>query len=160
MKIIVALLTSTFLISGAYAQSPDQSPGISPSAKAPSAAMVKADAKRDAKVEMHIKDLHAKLNINAAEESQWADVAKTMRENVNDLDQAIDKREALLHHATAIDDLNAYGDVAQAHADAVKKLSAVFTPLYAAMSDGQKKAADEVFGQHRRGGKNEPVAMK
>jgi protein CpxP len=83
-----------------------------------------------------------------------------MRDNAKDLDAAIDKREANIGAATAIDDLNAYADIAQAHADAVKKLSAAFSPLYAAMSDDQKKVADEVFAQRAHDGKKAPKAMK
>jgi protein CpxP len=143
MKTIIAVLASTFLISAAYAQS---SAPASHDASTP--AMMKADAKHDMKVEKHIKDLHAKLQITPAEESQWDDVAQTIRGNAIELDRAIDKRKAIAGNATAIDDLNAYGDIAQAHADGVKKLSAVFSKLYAAMPDDQKKLADEVFG-HR-----------
>lgn len=141
MKVIVAVLASTFLISGAYAQSPAPSSEASPN---------------EVKVERHIKSLHEKLKITPAEESQWADVAKTMRDNAKDLDKAIDKREANINNATAIDNLNAYGDIAQAHADAVKKLSAVFSPLYASMSDDQKKVADEVFAHRSHKGKHAP----
>lgn len=142
MKTIVAVLASTILISGAYAQSPVRSAGT-PSA--PDASNV--DAKRNLAVERHIKDLHAKLKITPAEESQWATVAKTMHENAIELDKAIDKREAIVNSATALDNLNAYGDVAQAHADDVKKLAAAFSPLYASMSDDQKKVADDIFAQ-------------
>jgi hypothetical protein len=71
-----------------------------------------------------------------------------MRENVKDLDRAIDKRAANAASATAIDDLNSYADIAQAHANGVKKLASVFSGLYNAMSDDQKKAADEVFSHH------------
>ncbi len=160
MKTIIAVLASTFLISGAYAQSPALSSGAPPSPNASPAAMMKSDAKRDMKVERHIKDLHAKLKITPAEESQWATVAKTMRDSAKELDIAIDKREAIINNATAIDDLNAYGDIAQAHADAVKKLSAVFSPLYTSMSDDQKKMADEVFAQRAHEGKKVSKAMK
>ena len=139
MKTLIAVLASTFLIGGAYAQSPAQSAGAPPSANASPAAMTKSDARRDMKVEKHIKDLRAKLKITPAEEPQWAAVAKTMSDNAKDIDTAIDKRESNRKAATAIDDLNAYADIAQAHADAVKKLSAAFSPLYAAMSDDQKK---------------------
>ncbi len=155
MKIIVAALASTFLISGALAQSPAAPPSPTASTHA-----MKADARRDMKVEQHIKELRAKLKITAAEETQWAAVAKTMRDNATTLDTAIDKREAIIHNATAIDDLNAYADIAQAHADAVKKLSAVFSPLYASMSDTQKKVADEVFAQRAHERKHEHRAMK
>jgi predicted component of type VI protein secretion system len=159
MKTIVAVLASTFLITGAYAQSPARSTGAPPSPDASTSAM-KSDAKRDMGVEKHIKDLHAKLKITPAEESQWTSVAQTMRDNAKELDKAIDKREAIVNNATAIDDLNAYGDIAQAHADGVKKLSTAFSPLYASMSDDQKKAADELFGHRMHEGKKISKATK
>jgi protein CpxP len=148
MKTIVAALTSALLISGAYAQSPGSPPAKPPSSDAPSAETAKPGAKRDMGVESHIKDLHAQLQITAAEETQWAAVAKAMRHSAIETDKAIDKREALVNSANAIDNLNAYGDIAQAHADGVKRLAAAFAPLYASMSDDQKKAADAVFA-HR-----------
>src|ERR1700736_3427448 len=141
MKAIVAVLVSTFVFGGAFAQTPDRSG----SPHASGSAMANPDAKRDAAVEKHIKDLHATLKITPAEESQWNEVAQTMRENAKELDRAIDKREAKGTGATAIDDLNAYADIAQAHANNVKKLASAFSRLYSAMSDDQKKAADEAF---------------
>ncbi|HTD11781.1 MAG TPA: Spy/CpxP family protein refolding chaperone [Steroidobacteraceae bacterium] len=153
MKTIITALTSAFLISGAYAQSPSSSAAAAPTAGAPTAAMTKADAKRDAGVENHIKDLHTQLQITSAQESQWAAVAKTMRDSAIETDKAIDKREALVKSASAVDNLNAYGDIAQAHADSVKKLAAVFAPLYASMSDDQKKVADSVFAHRAHEGK-------
>jgi protein CpxP len=71
-----------------------------------------------------------------------------MRENAKELDRAIDKRDTNVASATAIDDLNAYADIVQAHANSVKKLASAFSALYSAMSDAQKKEADEVFS-HR-----------
>ena|SRR5208282_2218874 len=135
MKTIIAVLAAMFLISGAFAQSPASSANAS-------------DAKHDMKVEKHLKELHAKLKITPAEETQWAAVAQTMRDSAKELEMAIDKREAIIDTATAIDNLNAYGDIAQAHTDSVKKLSAAFAPLYASMPDDQKMLADEVFA-HR-----------
>jgi periplasmic protein CpxP/Spy len=149
MKVIVAVLVSTFVFGGAVAQTPDQSG--SPHASSP--AMANADAKRAGAVEKHIKDLHATLKITPAEESQWNEVAETMRENAKDLDRAIDKREANVASATAIDDLNAYADIAQAHANSVKKLASAFSRLYSVMSDDQKKEADEVFSHRRHKGR-------
>lgn len=160
MKIIAAVLASTILIGGAYAQSPASSSAAPTSLNASPHAMMKSDANREMKVERHIKDLHAKLKITPAEETQWAAVAKAMHDNAVELDKAIDNREAIIDNATAIDDLNAYADIAQAHADAVKNLSTVFAPLYASMSDDQKKVADKVFAQGAHGGKNLHKAMK
>ena len=137
MKIIAAVLLSTFVFGSAIAQTAAQT-----------SAMATADTKRDAAVEKHIKDLHATLKITPAEETQWGDVAATMRENAKELDQAIDKRAANKATASAVDDLNAYADIAQAHANGVKKLAGAFSGLYSVMSDAQKKQADEVFS-HR-----------
>ncbi len=148
MKTIVAALTSAFLIGGAYAQSPSSPPGKAPSSGASTAAVAKSGAKGEMGVESHIKDLHAQLQITPAEETQWAAVAKAMRDSAIETDKAIDKREALVNSASAVDNLNAYGDIAQVHADSVKRLAAAFAPLYASMSDDQKKVADAVFA-HR-----------
>lgn len=160
MKIIVAVLVSTFFIGDAYAQSPAPSVGAPPSPNASTPAMRKSDANHDMKVDRHIRDLHAKLKITRSEETQWAAVAKAMRDGASELDKAIDKREAIIDNATAIDDLNAYGNITQAHADAVKNLSAVFSPLYSSMSADQKKVADKVFAQRADGAKNLRKAMQ
>jgi hypothetical protein len=151
MKKIVIAIASTFLVSAAFAAPPTQLAAAQDSAS-PSA-MAKGDLKRDMKVEQQIKSLHAKLMINPAEETQWAVVAKTMRESAKDLDTVIDKRKATHDTASAVDDLNAYGDIAQAHADGVKKLASAFAPLYAAMPDEQKRTADEVFANRHHGKK-------
>jgi hypothetical protein len=157
MKVIVAVLVSTFVFGGAVAESPGQSG--SPHASADSSStMGNADAKRNGAVEKHIKDLHATLKITPAEESQWNEVAETMRENAQNLDRAIDKRDANVASATAIDDLNAYADIAQAHANGVRKLASAFSRLYSAMSDDQKKEADEVFSH--RGHEGRKVARR
>jgi protein CpxP len=154
MKTITAALTSAFLITGAYAEAPSSSPVMaSSSSGASTAAMTKSDAKRDMAVESHIKDMHAQLQITPAEETQWAAVAKTMRDSTIETDKAIDKRQALVNSASAVDNLRAYGDIAQAHADSVKRLAAVFAPLYASMSDDQKKAADALFAHRAHDGK-------
>jgi hypothetical protein len=151
MKLIVAVLVSTFAFGGAIAQAPDSS--ASPHANATPSAMAKSDAKRDDAVEHHITDLHAKLKITPAEESQWKEVADAMRVNAKEMDMAIDKRSASLANATAVDDLNAYADIAQAHATGVKKLAKSFSGLYSIMSDDQKKEADEIFSHRNHEGK-------
>jgi periplasmic protein CpxP/Spy len=158
MKTITAALTSAFLITSAYAQAPSPSLAMAPASGASTASMANSDAKRDMAVETHIKDMHAQLQITPAEETQWAAVAKTMRDSATETDKAIDKREAFVNSASAVDNLNAYGDIAQAHADGVKKLAAVFAPLYASMSDDQKKAADALFAHRAHEGK--PQAAK
>jgi len=142
MKKYLLALASTALITSAYAQAPAANTSTAMTQTAE-----KSDAKRDAMNEKHIKDLHAKLKITANEEALWKTVADTMRANTVEIDKVVDKRESSIANATAIDDLNAYAEIAQAHADSVKKLSQALAPLYAAMPDAQKKAADEIFTQ-------------
>jgi periplasmic protein CpxP/Spy len=148
MKVIAAILVSTFVAGAAVAQTPDPSAGSHAPANATPSAMAKSDARRDNAVEQHISALHAQLGITATEESQWKVVAETMRENAKDLDHAIDARDSSVATATAIDNLNSYAEIAQAHANGVKKLASAFAGLYSAMSGDQQKEADEVFS-HR-----------
>jgi hypothetical protein len=112
-----------------------------------------SDAKRDAAVEKHIDQLHTTLKITPAQEAQWNEVAATMRDNAKEMDRVIDKRAASASSATALDDLKAYADIAQTHANGVKKLATAFSGLYSAMSDEQKKAADEAFNHRGHDGK-------
>jgi hypothetical protein len=157
MKTVTAALTSAFLITGAYAQAPSSSAAMAPAYGAPTAAATKSDAKREMALENHIKNMHAQLGITAVEETQWDAVAKTMRDSALETDQAIDQREAFVQHGSAVDNLNAYGAIAQAHADGVRKLAAAFAPLYASMSDDQRKAADALFA-HRAHEGNQKAA--
>ena len=151
MKRVVALLASSFLVGGAFAQSTAAPEAAAPSRAAATSATSTLNVKADVKVEKHIQDLHAKLKITPAEESKWDGVARAMRESAGELDAAIGKRQAIMKTATAVEDLNAYEAVAQAHADGVKRLSGAFAPLYAAMSVDQKKVADDVFAQRAHG---------
>ncbi len=137
MKTVIAILASTILIGGAFTQLPARAAGTD----APDASA--GAAKRGLAVEKHIQDMHAKLKITPAEESQWTNVAQTMRESAIELDKAIGRRETIVGSAPALDNLNSYSKFLrryrQAHADGVKKLAAAFSPLYASMPDDQKK---------------------
>jgi hypothetical protein len=64
--------------------------------------------------------------------------------------------QARVDHAkdlSAVDDLKSYGEITDAHANGIKKLTPVFADLYASMSDVQKKEADNLFrnGDHKHG---------
>lgn len=105
---------------------------------------VDKDAHED-RTEMRIKDMHAKLKITPAEEPQWAKVSLAMRENAKTMDSLTQARADHAKDVTAVDDLKSYGEVAQAHADGIKKMTPLFADLYAQMSDAQKKEADTLF---------------
>ena len=97
------------------------------------------------RAELRIKDMHAKLNITPAEEAQWAKVAEVMRDNGKTMDTLTQARVEHDKDMTAVDDLKSYGELADAHAEGVKKLIPLFAALYASMSDVQKKEADSLF---------------
>lgn len=156
MKTILTTLLSTCFAVGVCAQ-PSPSTNM---AAAPGAAATRSDVSESLKMDNHLRELHTKLQINAAEEAQWALVATAMRDSALQLDAALQAREAASKTASAVEDLNAYGTVAQAHADGVKKLAAAFGPLYAAMSSGQRQIADEVFSHRDHAAKKAAVASK
>jgi periplasmic protein CpxP/Spy len=106
----------------------------------------------ESRVEARIKDMHAKLNIIQAQEEQWGKVAQVMRDNASSMEALIKVRKEHAKTMTAVDDLKSFGDITEAHADGIKKLTPVFATLYAGMSDGQKKEADYLFshGSHKK----------
>lgn len=105
----------------------------------------------ESRTELRIKDMHAKLNITAAQEEQWSKVAQAMRDDAATMDTLTQARRAHTKDMNAIDDLKSYGEIADAHANGIKKLIPLFSDLYAGMSDAQKKQADTLF---RRGGRH------
>jgi hypothetical protein len=147
MKPLSAALGSIFLIGGALAFTPAQSADRAANGDSSTT----ADTTRDQAVEAHIKELHKELGITDAENAQWDRVAQTMRENARRLDKVIDERKAgMSAHSTAVDDLNSYAQVAETHAENVKRMADAFSGLYSAMSDDQKREADKVFNHRAR----------
>ncbi|ARP81576.1 hypothetical protein CAL12_12690 [Bordetella genomosp. 8] len=140
MKLRITMLAASLLFgSAALAQN-----------SAVTATGAAATTQANARVEQHIKQLHDQLKITSAEEQQWSVVAQTMRDNAAQIDQLISKREDR-DTMSALEDLDSYAQITQANSDGVKKLAAVFAPLYNAMPDDQKKNADKVFAEsHER----------
>jgi len=97
------------------------------------------------RAELRIKDMHAKLKITSAQEELWAKVAQVMRDNATTMDTLTQARVDHAKDMTAVDDLKSYGEITDAHADGIKKLTPVFATLYDSMSDVQKKEADTLF---------------
>jgi hypothetical protein len=109
-----------------------------------------AKATGEQRVEARITDMHAKLKITQTQEDQWAKVAEVMRDNAKSMDALTQGRFERAKNMTAVDDLKSYEQIAEAHADGIKKLTPVFATLYDGMSDAQKKEADSLF---RHGGR-------
>lgn len=97
-------------------------------------------------VEQRITNLHTELQITAAEEAKWNNVAQAMRENAAAMEKlAAAKTVQAPSSMTAVDDLKGYEKFAQAHVDGLKNLISSFEALYVTFPDAQKKTADEVF---------------
>ncbi len=103
-----------------------------------------ADMKKH--VEMRIKSLHDKLMITKDQEAAWNDVANAMRDNESKTAALVSERQQNAGTMNAVDDMQSYQKIAQAHADGFAKVIAPFQTLYNSMSDAQKKNADKVFG--------------
>jgi hypothetical protein len=100
------------------------------------------------RVEARIKELHTKLKITPAQEELWNNVTQVMRDNATTMEALTKARSEEASTMTAIDDLKSYGEIVEAHADGIRKFIPAFEPLYANMSDAQKKNADKVFSHH------------
>jgi hypothetical protein len=96
-------------------------------------------------VEDRIKTLHAKLGITNAEEPKFNDLAQVMRDNETTIGQLVQERHQNPSSMSAVDDLQSYEKIAQAHADGLQKLLPTFVSLYNDMSDTQQRKADAVF---------------
>lgn len=138
LAVAVALLAFMVLTSAtpSRAASPESGPAASVTAS-------KAD-----RVEARITELRAKLKITPAQEELWNNVTQVMRDDAKTMEALIKARSEKASTMTAVDDLKSYSDIAAAHADGLKKFISAFEPLYAGMSDAQKKSADMLFRQH------------
>ena len=105
-------------------------------------------ASKTDRVEVRIKELNTKLKITPAQEELWNNVTQVMRDNAKTMEALIKARSEKAGTMTAVEDLKSYGEIAEAHADGIKKFIPVFEPLYASMSDAQKKSADTLFRHH------------
>lgn len=99
-------------------------------------------------VEDRIKTLHDKLLVTSAQEEKWGVVAQTMRDNEAAIAVLVEARHKNGASMTALDDLQSYENITQAHADGIKKMIVSFQALYNDMSDDQKKNADNIFGKY------------
>ena len=108
-----------------------------------------AKASRADRVEAGIKGLHTKLKITKDQEDLWNKVAEVMRDNERKMEPLHKVRSEKAKTTSAVDDLKSYSEIAEAHAEGLKKFIPVFEALYDKMSEDQKKNADMVFRTHQ-----------
>jgi len=138
--LMIALLLS--VPSAVLAQSASRSNAASPAAPSANAAPANSAQER---VEARIKQLHDQLRITPAEESQWNQFAQTMRDNAREMDEVAAQRAQQYPTMTAVQNMQTYEKLVEAHVQHLQKLLPAFQALYDAMSPDQKKAADQVF---------------
>ena len=96
--------------------------------------------------------LKAELKITDAQAPQFERVAQAMRDNANAMDQAMQQmRGSRDQQKSAVDRLEARTQFAALRAQSSQRFLDAFKPLYASLSDDQKKAADEMLSRHGHG---------
>jgi hypothetical protein len=99
-------------------------------------------------VEGQIAFLKAELKIDDAQMPQWNAFADTLRGSAARLQQAISGATNAPGSATAPELMQRRVKLLTAELDAVQTVLAAATPLYAALSDEQKKLADALLAEH------------
>jgi ribosome-binding ATPase YchF (GTP1/OBG family) len=102
-------------------------------------------ASRQEKVEQRIADMHASLRITPAEEPQFDQFSQVMLDNAQAMDTLLAANSNKAASQTAPEMMQSYSQIAEQHAQDVKKLSAAFDTLYGSLTPEQKKAADDMF---------------
>jgi periplasmic protein CpxP/Spy len=97
------------------------------------------------RVEEHIRDLHAQLRITSAEQSPWQNFADIMRQNARDMDQQFAARMDQFGTMNALQNMQSYQRIAEAHAQNLQRLVPAFEKLYNAMPEDQRHLTDQVF---------------
>ena len=111
-----------------------------------------AAGRHETRVEERIADLHARLHITPAQETQWNQFAQVMRDNARNMDQTFEQRAQRFGQMTAVDNMQSYAQLAEAHAQDVQKLVPAFQAVYDSMSADQKRTADQLFRNYAEHG--------
>jgi hypothetical protein len=111
-----------------------------------------APSEADAAVEARIKELHRKLHITAAQQTQWNNLVQVMRDNAKAMIDLQKQRAQDVNSMTAVDAVKSYAAVIEAHEAGMNKFVPAFQALYDSMSDAQKKIADAMFRSRVRSG--------
>jgi len=123
-------------------------PGRANATSTPAATGRTADAgtgHASAAAEQRIARLRRELHITSAQSQQWDAFAQVMRENAEHMDGLYAERAQGVQGMTAVDGLKSYEQIAQAHVEDLQKLEPAFETLYNALSDAQKRTADQLF---------------
>lgn len=102
-------------------------------------------------VEGHIAFLRAELKITDAQTSAWnafADALRAHAQKLADLRGSMMGQGSAQQPPTVIDRIDQQERLLTARLDGLRAIKAAVVPLYTALSDEQKKTADELLGPH------------
>jgi hypothetical protein len=139
-----ALLTGSIILAAGSAPAQDTGTGAAPDDRTPPPTVADPTVAR-------IKYLHDRLRITAEQEDLWDKVGQTIRDNEKNLTPLRKERLRATTGGSALELLHAYDALGQVQLDSLKNIVAVFEPLYASLSESQKKIADAVL---REGAQN------
>jgi hypothetical protein len=135
LAVAAALGSAAALPGGAFAQQ-----------ATPQAQTQTQPQERPSRIEGRIAFLRTELHITDAQAPLWDKVAAVLRENDRARRDAFaSMRAARDQRPTVLDRLERRQKFAEQQAAATAKLRTALEPLYASMSDQQKKTADELF---------------
>ena len=97
-------------------------------------------------LDKRVRRLHDQLGITPEQEELWRPVATAMVDSAGAVGDAMQARFKKPQPMSAVEDIQTYQAVADAHAKGLRQLADAFAPLYAAMPAVQQKAADKLFG--------------
>jgi periplasmic protein CpxP/Spy len=92
-----------------------------------------------------IKYLHDRLRITPEQEPLWDTVAQAIRANAQDAAPLLKERFRTRTSGSALEVLHSYEALGEAQLDGLKKFVAAFDPLYAGLSESQKRIADAIL---------------
>ncbi len=145
---LLALPAAAFAQSAAPTPAAPLTPATPPASGAAVSPMTSQPApgnNAEQRVEAHIRQLYAQLRITPAEQPQWEQFAQVMRDNARDMDQAFLERAGQYPTMNAVQNMQSYEQIAEAHAQHLQKLVPAFDNLYNTMPEQQKQLTDQVF---------------
>jgi periplasmic protein CpxP/Spy len=132
-----ALLASSIIFAAAEAPAQDTNSGAAPNGQTASSVVDPTVAR--------IKYLHDRLRITAEEEELWDKVGQAIRDNAQNLVPLLKERRRATTSGSAPEVLHAYEALGETQLDSQRKIVTVFEPLYASLSESQKKIADAII---------------
>ena len=100
-----------------------------------------------ARVDQRIQAMRTALDVTPNEEAAFNHFAHVMRENATAMDNLLHQRMSDVRSMNALENMRSYEQLANQHAEDVRRLTAAFETFYDKLSPEQKQQADQMFRQ-------------